>query len=59
MSRNEYLVDELCRLKVIKCPYFEYGNNKDYFGDCWKTQGYCDLQSCQYKKEQVLSNNDR
>lgn len=55
MSRNEYLIDKLCKLKVTKCPYFEYSNNKDYFGDCWKTQGYCDLQNCDYKKQQLES----
>lgn len=51
MSRNEYLVDKMIKQKVTKCPYFEYSQNKDYFGDCYMTQGYCDLQSCQWKKE--------
>lgn len=50
--RNEYLVDKLVKLNVTKCPYFEYSNNPDYFGDCYYTQGYCDLQKCQYKTNQ-------
>ena len=51
--RNEYLIDKLVKLQVTQCPYFEYSNNPDYFGDCYYTQGYCDLQKCQYKTEKI------